>query len=462
MNTEKLKSFYINKKVLITGHTGFKGSWLCLLLKSLGADVYGYSLNAPTNPSLFELCDIKNIITHFAGDVRDLDTLKFVFNQVKPEIVIHMAAQPIVRDSYKEPVYTYDVNVMGTVNVLECVRLTDSIKSFVNVTTDKVYLNRELNEPFKEDEELCGFDPYSNSKSCSELVTYSYKNSFFGGESGKMSDGRIVAISTCRAGNVIGGGDFANDRIIPDCVRAIEAGEDIIVRNPYSIRPYQHVLEPLFVYLSVAMEQYENPSFAGAFNVGPNDSDCITTGDMVTNFCDKWNKYQSNKDNGKMKEVFWKNMSDNGPHEASFLKLDSLKVRKALYWKPRWRISEALDKIVEWTDVYLSQGNILDFTMKQVKDYLNSYQYRTTKISLNELCENRSPITRSQAKKIGKAIKEYQEVILDFDKCDIMAQGFSDELFRVFRNENPDVKLIPINMNKDVEWMYMHVIHNNS
>ena len=373
MNIQELKSFYKNKKVLITGHTGFKGSWLCLLLKSLEADVYGYSLNPPTSPSLFELCDIKSKITHFEGDVRDLDNLKNVFDKVKPEIVIHMAAQPIVRDSYKEPVYTYDVNVMGTVNVLECVRLTDSVKSFVNVTTDKVYLNRELNKPFKEDEELCGFDPYSNSKSCSELVTYSYKNSFFGGETGKMSDGRMVSISTCRAGNVIGGGDFANDRIIPDCVRAIEAGEDIIVRNPNSIRPYQHVLEPLFVYLSIAMEQYENPSFAGAYNVGPNDSDCITTGDMVTNFCDKWNNYHKRKDNvEEFKELNWKNLSDNGPHEAAFLKLDSSKVRKALVWSPRWSINEALDKIVEWSDVYLNGGNVLEISMKQINEFIKA------------------------------------------------------------------------------------------
>lgn len=371
MNIENIRSFYKNKKVLITGHTGFKGSWLCILLKSLGAEVYGYSLDAPTNPSLFELCNIKSMITHFNGDIRDLNSLQSVFFEVKPEIVIHMAAQPIVRDSYKEPVYTYDVNVMGTVNVLECVRQTDSVKSFVNVTTDKVYLNRELNLPFKEDEELCGFDPYSNSKSCSELATYSYRNSFFGGESGKMSDGRVVSISTCRAGNVIGGGDFANDRIIPDCVRAIEAGEDIIVRNPYSIRPYQHVLEPLLVYLSIAMEQYENPSFAGAYNVGPNDSDCITTGDMVTNFCDKWNNYHKRINYSEaFKELNWKNLSDNGPHEAAFLKLDSSKVREALAWSPRWSINEALDKIVEWSDVYLNGGNVLEISMKQINEFI--------------------------------------------------------------------------------------------
>ena len=229
-----LKDFYSGKKVLVTGHTGFKGSWLCLLLSKLGADVVGYSLDVPTKPSLFELCDIRNNITHYEGDIRDLDTLMKVFESERPEIVIHMAAQPIVRDSYKMPVYTYDVNVMGTVNVLECVRLTDSVKSFVNVTTDKVYLNRELNEPFSEDEKLCGFDPYSNSKSCSELVTYAYKHSFMGGDNGVMESGRRIAVSTCRAGNVIGGGDFANDRIIPDCVRALEERRDIIVRNPFS------------------------------------------------------------------------------------------------------------------------------------------------------------------------------------------------------------------------------------
>ena len=253
---------------------------------------------------------------------------------------------------------------MGTVNVLECVRKTDSVKSLVNVTTDKVYLNRELNLPFKEDEQLCGFDPYSNSKSCSELVTYSYKNSFFGGDSGVMDSGRKIAISTCRAGNVIGGGDFANDRIIPDCVRAIEAGKDIIVRNPYSIRPYQHVLEPLYVYLTLATAQLDDISFAGSYNVGPNDCDCITTGDMVTAFCDKWNAYSSHS------KIEWKNVSDGGPHEASFLKLDSSKVRNKLSWKPRWSVDQALDKIIEWTDVYLAGGDVLSITQKQIDEFL--------------------------------------------------------------------------------------------
>lgn len=357
-------NFYKNKKVLITGHTGFKGSWMCLLLNKLGADVVGYSLGVPTEPSLFKLCNIEHMIHHYDGDIRDLSKLMEVFSKELPEIVIHMAAQPIVRESYKKPVYTYDVNVMGSVNVLECVRKTNSVKSFVNVTTDKVYLNRELNLPFKEDEQLCGFDPYSNSKSCSELVTYSYKNSFFGGDIGIMDSGRKVAISTCRAGNVIGGGDFANDRIIPDSVRAIEKGEDIIVRNPYSIRPYQHVLEPLYVYLSLAAAQYEDNSYSGSYNVGPNDSDCVTTGDMVSSFCDKWNI------NPGHKKIGWKNINDGGPHEASFLKLDSTKVREKLNWKPRWSVNQALDKIIEWTEVYLSGGDIISCMNKQIDEFL--------------------------------------------------------------------------------------------
>ena len=237
-------SFYKNKRVLITGHTGFKGSWMCKLLVMAGAEVTGYALKPPTDPALFDICHLQSQINFIEGDVRDLNHMKEVFNKVQPEIVIHMAAQPIVRESYKNPVYTYETNVMGTVNVLECVRTTSSVKSFLNVTTDKVYLNKEWEWGYRENEELNGFDPYSNSKSCSELVTSSYKNSFF-----KDMD---VAVSTARAGNVIGGGDFAIDRIIPDCIRAAERKENIIVRNPYSTRPYEHVLEPVVAYLMIA------------------------------------------------------------------------------------------------------------------------------------------------------------------------------------------------------------------
>ena len=271
--------FYKNKKVFVTGHTGFKGSWLCKILTMAGADVTGYALEPPTEPSLFELADIGSGIKSVIGDIRDFDGLKAAFDKARPEIVLHLAAQPIVLESYKNPRYTYETNVMGTVNILECVRNSDSVKSFLNVTTDKVYKNNEWCWGYREDEPLDGFDPYSNSKSCSELVTHSYKDSFFE---------RGAAISTARAGNVIGGGDFAKNRIIPDCVRAAEKGENIIVRNPASTRPYQHVLEPLFAYLMIAEKQYENRGYSGYYNVGPDERDCVDTAAIVNMFCEKW------------------------------------------------------------------------------------------------------------------------------------------------------------------------------
>ena len=345
-------SFYKNKKVLITGHTGFKGTWLSKILINAGAIVLGYSLEAPTNPSLFKLSQIKNQMTSVIGDVRDFKHLKGVFDEFQPEIVMHLAAQPIVRDSYKNPLYTYETNVMGTANICECVRLTPSVKSFLNVTTEKVYLNDEIpNHPFKEDEPLDGYDPYSNSKSCSELVTHSYKKSFF-----KDMD---VAVSTARAGNVIGGGDFANDRIIPDCIRAVEKGEDIIVRNPYSTRPYQHVLEPLYIYLDICEKQYKDRKYEGYYNVGPDDCDCVNTGDLVTMFCNKWG-------NG----ANWINKHDGGPHEAAFLKLDNQKIKDTFGWTPRWHIDECMDKIVEFTKVYFENKDNIPFEMdKEIKAF---------------------------------------------------------------------------------------------
>ena len=264
-------SFFRDKRVLVTGHTGFKGTWLCRMLINAGAIVTGYSLQPPTNPSLFELARLEDRMTSVIADVRDLDKMKDVFEQAQPEIVLHLAAQPIVRDSYKDPHYTYETNVMGTVNLMECVRLNKCVRSVLNVTTDKVYHNNEWCWGYREDEPLDGFDPYSNSKSCSELVTHSYINSFFQGPD-------APAVSTARAGNVIGGGDFANDRIIPDCVRAMQAGQTIGVRNPYSTRPYQHVLEPLAMYLTIVQKQYEDKKYAGFYNVGPDDCDCVTTG----------------------------------------------------------------------------------------------------------------------------------------------------------------------------------------
>ena len=248
------RSFYKGRKVLITGHTGFKGSYMCRVLLELGAKVWGYALEPPTEPSLFELCSLDREVNSVKGDIRDIESLKKAFKEAEPEIVIHMAAQPIVRASYEKPVETFETNVMGTVNVLECCRITDSVRSVINVTTDKVYRNNEWDRGYVETDELGGFDPYSNSKSCSELVTQSYINSFL--------RERGIAVSACRAGNVIGGGDFARDRIIPDCVRAMEKREEIIVRNPGSIRPYQHVLEPVCAYLMTAEGQYREPSLA--------------------------------------------------------------------------------------------------------------------------------------------------------------------------------------------------------
>lgn len=346
-------SFYKGKKVFVTGHTGFKGSWLCRMLIKAGAVVTGYSLTPPTNPSLFEIANIGQDIHSVIGDIRDYETLKRTFDAAKPEIVLHLAAQPIVRESYKNPAYTYETNVMGTVNILECVRTSDSVKSFLNVTTDKVYLNKEWEWGYRENEELDGFDPYSNSKSCSELVTHSYKNSFF-------SDGH-VAVSTARAGNVIGGGDFANDRIIPDCIRAAMRGEDIIVRNPFSTRPYQHVLEPLYAYLMIAARQYQDGKYAGYYNVGPDDRDCLQTGALVDLFARHWG--------GDLK---WVNKYDGGPHEANFLKLDCSKLKTTFGWHPHWTLEKAVEMVVEWSKCWIRNGDIPSCMDKEIEDFIST------------------------------------------------------------------------------------------
>ena len=341
--------FYKGKRIFITGHTGFKGSWLCKILVNAGAIVTGYSLTPPTNPSLYSLAKVGKKVNSVTGDIRDFYALKAAFDEAKPEIVFHLAAQPIVRDSYKDPKYTYETNVIGTVNILECVRNNNCVKSFLNVTTDKVYENSDLdNHGFVEDEKLDGFDPYSNSKSCSELVTHSYKKSFF----------QDIAISTARAGNVIGGGDFANDRIIPDCVRAMQKGDKIIVRNPYSTRPYQHVLEPLFAYLMIAQKQYEKTRFQGWYNVGPDDVDCFKTGSLVDLFCKYWGE-----------NAEWIDKYDGGPHEAAFLKLDCSKLKKTFNWKPRWNLDRAIEKTVEWYKCWLNNGDIDECMDRQIREY---------------------------------------------------------------------------------------------
>lgn len=351
MNTEGL-AFYRGKRVFVTGHTGFKGAWLCRILVGAGAEVTGYSLEPPTRPNLFELAGLEGKMVSVIGDIRDKEKLMAAFKTAQPEIVLHLAAQPIVRDSYRAPAYTYETNLMGTVNILECVRLVPGVKSFLNVTTDKVYHNNEWAWGYRENEPLDGFDPYSNSKSCSELVTHSYWSSFFAGSE--------TAISTARAGNVIGGGDFANDRIIPDCVRSVQTGKPIGVRNPHSTRPYQHVLEPLFAYLVIAKVQCKDKTLSGWYNVGPDECDCVTTGQLVELFKDKWGEGFS-----------WVNQAEKGaPHEANFLKLDCSKLKTAFGWCPRWHIGEAVEKTVDWTRVWLNGGDVPAEMDREIKEYL--------------------------------------------------------------------------------------------
>ncbi len=344
-----LMDFYRGKRVLVTGHTGFKGAWLCKLLSMLGAEVTGYALEPPTKPNLYELLELP--VNSVIGDIRDYDKLKAVFDKTQPEIVLHLAAQPIVRESYRTPRHTYETNVMGTVNVCECVRLTNSVKSFLNVTTDKVYENEDLNIPFTEDMKLDGYDPYSNSKSCSELVTHAYVKSFFAANG--------VAVSTARAGNVIGGGDFAADRLVPDCVRAVLSGEKIIVRNPASTRPFQHVLEPLYVYLLIAMRQWQEPSLAGYYNVGPDETDCLSAGALCDLFCTLYGEGTA-----------WRNVSEAGAvHEAGFLRLDTSLLKRTFDWQPVWNIRTALQKTVEWTKVYAAGGDVNAACETQINEF---------------------------------------------------------------------------------------------
>lgn len=345
------KDFFKNKRIFLTGHTGFKGSWLCELLLLCEAEITGFSLIPSTTPALFHLAGIEKDMHSVIGDIRDLSQLEDAMRQANPEIVIHMAAQPIVRDSYADPVYTYETNVMGTVNVLESIRKVGGVRSFLNVTTDKVYKNNEWEWGYRETDELNGYDPYSNSKSCSELVTDSYKKSFFTETN--------TAISTARAGNVIGGGDFANDRIIPDCVRAATLGEDIVVRNPYSIRPYQHVLEPLCAYLTILQGQYEDAELSGNYNIGPDYADCVSTGELATMFCESWGG------------ITWKNVcEEKAVHEASFLKLDCSRLKAVWGLNPRWNVRKAIEKVVEWTKCWQEDGDIRNCMREQITEYL--------------------------------------------------------------------------------------------
>lgn len=348
--------FYRGKRVFVTGHTGFKGSWLCRMLVNAGAQVTGYALDPPTDPNLFSLAGLAGRMHSVIGDIRDYAALKAAFDAARPQIVLHLAAQPIVRDSYKDPRYTYETNVMGTVNLLECVRNAAGAppRSVVNITTDKVYQNNEWCWGYRETEPLDGYDPYSNSKSCAELVTHSYKSSFL--------DGMGVAVSTARAGNVIGGGDFANDRILPDCLRAVAAGRAIGVRNPHSTRPYQHVLEPLAAYLMIARAQYDDAGYAGCYNVGPDDCDCMTTGDLVELFCRTWG------DGAR-----WENQAEpDAPHEANFLKLDCSKLKATFGWRPRWHMEDCMRRTCDFGKVWLAGGDIPAEMDREIDDFLQA------------------------------------------------------------------------------------------
>ncbi len=348
-----LPEFYRGKRVLVTGHTGFKGTWLCRILHRLGAEVTGYALPPPTTPSLFELLENADEMHPVMGDIRDFSHLYATFAAAKPEIVFHLAAQPLVREGYRDPTTTYDTNVIGTVNLLECVRKTDTVRSFLNVTTDKVYLNREWEWGYRENEPLGGYDPYSASKACAELVTGSYKSAFLAE--------RDVAVSTARAGNVIGGGDFAPDRILPDCVRAAMAGKPLLLRNPNATRPYQHVLEPLFAYLLIAARQWENIQYADCYNVGPDECDCITNEALVELFGQAWGEGFTTQ-----------TVEEKGPHEAGLLKLDASKIKAALGWRPRWGIAEAVARVVEWSRVFAKGLDVTAITDQQIEDYIGT------------------------------------------------------------------------------------------
>jgi len=348
--------FWQGKRVLLTGHTGFKGGWLSLWLQSMGAQVTGYALAPTTNPSLFEMADVAQGMNSVIGDIRDLAKLQAVFVKHKPEIVFHMAAQPLVRYSYQNPVETYSTNVMGTVHLLEAVRNTFGVKAVVNITTDKCYENREWVWGYRENEPMGGFDPYSNSKGCAELVSSAYRSSFFNANNYAQHG---VALATVRAGNVIGGGDWAQDRLIPDIMAAFEQGRKAAIRNPHAIRPWQHVMEPLRGYLKLAEQLFEHgPSFGEGWNFGPNDEDAKPVGWIVEQMAALWGG-----------DVRWQVDTGEHPHEAHYLKLDISKARSRLDWHPALRLKDSLALIIDWSKQRQAGASVRQLTLAQLHAY---------------------------------------------------------------------------------------------
>jgi CDP-glucose 4,6-dehydratase len=352
-------AFWKGKRVLLTGHTGFKGSWLSLWLQTMGAQVVGYALAPPSNPSLFNIAEVGKGMISIIADIRDLGHLRKIFAEHKPEIVIHMAAQALVRYSYVEPVETYSTNVMGTVNLLEAVRGTKSVRAVVNVTSDKCYENREWVWGYRENEAMGGYDPYSNSKGCAELVSAAYRNSYF--HPGKYKE-HGVAIASARAGNVIGGGDWAEDRLIPDIMRAISQGKPVYIRSPHAIRPWQHVLEPLSGYLALAQKLYEEgATYAEGWNFGPNDEDAKPVEWIVEKMTEAWGEGAN-----------WVLDGGDHPHEAHYLKLDCSKAKMRLDWHPRWHLEEALGAIIDWQRAYRDEKDMHELTLRQISAYNDS------------------------------------------------------------------------------------------
>jgi len=355
LNAKVDSFFWENKRVFVTGHTGFKGSWLCLWLQSMGAVVKGYALKPNTTPNLFTEGKVSDHMQSEFGDIRDLEQISKSMSDFNPEILIHMAAQPLVRQSYKDPIETYSTNVMGTVNVLEAARSCRCLKAIVSVTTDKCYENKEWVWGYREDEPMGGHDPYSSSKGCAELVTAAYRTSFFTGQN-------TANLASARAGNVIGGGDWADDRLIPDILRAFEKQEPVIIRNPLATRPWQHVLEPLSGYLVLAQHLYEQDGeqYAEAWNFGPKDEDCKPVNWILNQMVEQWGNGAS-----------WKLDTNNNPHEASFLKLDCSKAINRLKWQPQWSLHKTLSLIIDWQQHFLNQGDVQTACLSEINKYSN-------------------------------------------------------------------------------------------